>query len=206
MIDQYSCGLKVSISYSRRAGARELAPEHRRQREADEVVERPARQIGVDQRLVDGARLAQGRLHRILGDGVEGDALDRDALQGPLLVQRLQHVPGDGLALAIRVGGENQLLGALDRLGDLRDALAAAAVQFPDHAEIGLGIHGAVLRGQVANMAERGQDLVALAQILVDRLGLCRRLDDEDLHGLSLGLVMLKKAEKPGQGPGRFAP
>ncbi len=37
--------------------------------------------------------------------------------------------------------------------------------------------------GQVADMPEGGQDLVALAEILVDRLGLGGRLDDDDLHG-----------------------
>src|SRR5256885_12698889 len=36
-----------------RAAARQLAPQHRRQREAHEIVERPAREIGIDQLLVD---------------------------------------------------------------------------------------------------------------------------------------------------------
>jgi hypothetical protein len=39
-----------------RAGARQLAPEHRRQCEADEIVERPAGEIGLDQRRVDRSR------------------------------------------------------------------------------------------------------------------------------------------------------
>ena len=38
---------------SGRARARQLAPQHRRQGEADEIVERAAGEIGVDQRLVD---------------------------------------------------------------------------------------------------------------------------------------------------------
>ena len=59
-----------------RAGARQLAPEHGRQREADEIVERAARQIGGNQRLIDLARLFHRRKDRLLGDGVEGDALD----------------------------------------------------------------------------------------------------------------------------------
>ena len=36
-----------------RARARQLAPQHRRQREADQIVERAAGEIGVDQRAVD---------------------------------------------------------------------------------------------------------------------------------------------------------
>ena len=44
-----------------RARAGELAPQDRRQREADEVVERAARQVGVDERLVDLARAGAAR-------------------------------------------------------------------------------------------------------------------------------------------------
>ena len=183
-----------------RARARELAPQHRRQVEADEIIEGAARQIGVDQRAVDLARLPHGGLHRVLGDGVEGDALDRNALQGALLVERLDHVPGDGFALTVRVGGEDQLVGAFHGLGDLRHALGAAALDLPDHVEIGLGIDRAVLRRQVADMAEGGQDLVALAEIFVDRLGLRRRLDDDDLHEPK-ALIFLKETRD-----GRLAP
>ena len=39
-----------------RAGARQLAPQHGREREADEIVERAAGQIGLDQRRIDLAR------------------------------------------------------------------------------------------------------------------------------------------------------
>ena len=60
-----------------RTRARQLAPQHRRQREADQVIERAARQIGIDQRLVDGARMRHRLGHRLLGDGVEHHALDR---------------------------------------------------------------------------------------------------------------------------------
>ena len=38
---------------ARRARAGQLAPQHRRQVEADQIVERAARHVGVDQRLVD---------------------------------------------------------------------------------------------------------------------------------------------------------
>ena len=44
-----------------RAGARQLAPEDRREIEADEIIEGAAGQIGIDQRLVDLARVAQRR-------------------------------------------------------------------------------------------------------------------------------------------------
>ena len=63
-----------------RARARQLAPEHRREREADEIIERAAGEIGIDQRAVDLARMLHRLGHGLLGDGVEDDALD---LAGP---------------------------------------------------------------------------------------------------------------------------
>ena len=95
-----------------RAGARQLAPQHRREREADQIVERAAGEIGVDQRRIDVARGPERIQNGLLGDGVEGDALDRRALlQGLALLQDAQDVPGDGLAFAVGVGGEDQLVG-----------------------------------------------------------------------------------------------
>jgi len=94
-------------------------------------------------------------------------------------------MPGDGLALAVRVGGEDQLVGTLHGLGDLGDVLGAPALDFPNHLEVGFGIDRAVLRGQVADMPEGGQDVVVRPQIFVDRLRLGRRLDDDDFHALS---------------------
>ena len=166
-----------------RARSGELAPQNRREIEADEIIESAARQIGVDQRLIDLARIAQGGQHGILGDRVEGHALDRNALQNALVVQRFQDVPGDRFAFAIRVGRENELFRALDRPGDIVQPFAAPVVERPDHLEVVFGIDRAVLGRQVADMSEGGQDLVILAEIFVDRLGLGRRLDDEDFHG-----------------------
>ena len=123
---------------------------------------------------------------RLLGDGVEHHALDLLALERALLLQHLQHVPGDRLALAIRVGGEDQLVGALDGLGDVVEALLRLGVDLPDHVEIVVRIDRAVLGRQVADMAERGQHLVAGPEIFVDRLGLGGRLDNDDVHEIPL--------------------
>ena len=156
-----------------RACARKLAPEHRREREPDEIVERTARPVGIDQSSVDRARM----LHRIhdglLGDGIEDDALDLLVLERMLLLQHLQDMPGDRLALAIGVSGEDQLVGTLDRPGDVGEALAGLGIDLPNHVEIVVRIDRSVLRRQVAHVTERGQDFVAGAQILVDRLRLC---------------------------------
>ena len=157
---------------ARRARARQLAPQHRRQREAEQIIERAARQIGIDQRLVDGARMLHRLGHRLLGDGVEHHALDGLLAERLLLFEEFQHMPGDRLALAIGVGGENELVGALDRLGDVVEPLLRLGIDLPEHLEIVVRIDRAGLRRQVADMAERGQDFVALAQILIDGLRL----------------------------------
>ncbi len=163
-----------------RLGTGQLAPEHRRQREADQIVERPAGQIGVDQVLVEGAGPGDRLQHRRLGDLVERHPLDVDAVQRPPLFQNLLDVPADGLALAIRVGGEDQVVGALQGLGDGLDLLLGPRVGLPEHREIVLGIHRAVLRRQVADVPVAGEDVIVVPQVLVDRLGLGRGLDDDD--------------------------
>ncbi len=132
---------------ARRTGARQLAPEHRREGEADQVVQGAAGQVGVDQLHVDGARM----LHRLgdggLGDGVEHHPLDLGALDRLLAVQHLQHVPGDRLALAVRVGGEDDLLGALGGFCDVAEPLLSPGVDLPDHREVVVRIHRSVLGG-----------------------------------------------------------
>jgi hypothetical protein len=87
-----------------------------------------------------------------------------------------------GLSFAIRVGRENQSVGVLDRLGDFGEPLGRRTVDLPGHGEVLVGAHRTVLRRQIADVAERGQNLVVLAQIFVDCLGLGRRLDDDDVH------------------------
>src|SRR5262249_48874218 len=86
-----------------RAAARQLAPEHGRQGEADQVVEGAAGEIGLDQLAVQLARTAEGVEDGVLRHLVEDDALDVDAFQGPAALQLLAHMPGDRLALAVGV-------------------------------------------------------------------------------------------------------
>ena len=164
------------------ARARELAPQHRREGKADEVVECPAGEIRVDQGAVDAAGVLHRIEHRLLGDGVEHHPLDRLLPDGVLFFQHLEHVPGDRLALAVGVGGQDQLVGALHGPGNVVEALAGLVVDLPEHAEIVLGIDRSVLRREVTDMAERRQHLVAGAKVFVDRFCLGRRLDDNDIH------------------------
>ncbi len=85
-----------------RLGTGQLAPQHGRKREAEQVIERAAREIGVDQILVERARLLHRLGHRALGDRVEGHPVDigRQCLA---LLEHVQHVPADRLTFAVRV-------------------------------------------------------------------------------------------------------
>ena len=56
-----------------------------------------------------------------LGHRVEHHALDRHLAQHLLLLEHFQDVPGDRLALAVGVGGQDQLVGALHGVGDVLD-------------------------------------------------------------------------------------
>ena len=165
-----------------RAGAGQLSPQHRGEREADQIVERAAGEISVDQRAVDLARVLHRFADRLLGDGVEHDALDGLLLERVLFLEHFEHVPGDRLALAIRVGGQDQAVGAFDGAGDVVQPLLGLVVDLPQHLEIVVRIDRAILGRKVADMAERSQNLVSGAQILVDRLGLGRRFNDDNFH------------------------
>ncbi len=165
-----------------RARARQLAPQHRRQGEAHQIVQGATGQIGVDQLHVDGARMLHRLGHGRLGDGVEHHPLHDRALDRLLAVQDFQHVPADGLALAIRVGGQDQAIGPLHGVGDVGQALGGLAVHLPGHGEIVVRQHRTVLRRQVADVPVAGQDDIVRAQILVDGLYLARTLDDDDVH------------------------
>ena len=158
---------------ARRTAARQLPPQDRRQRETHEVIERAARHVGFDQRQIEVTRMLDRVPDRAAGDFVEGNPLHLDAAQGLLVLQHRADVPGNRLALSIRVGGEIEGLGALQRLGDRADLLFAPGIGLPVHGEVLVRTNAAVLRGEIANMAETGQNGVPAAQVSVDgfRLG-----------------------------------
>src|SRR5262249_21712041 len=131
---------------------------------------------------IDLARILHRVRDRLLGDGVEHHALDLLILQRALFLQHVQYVAGDGFALAIGVGGEDQALGAFQGLGYVVEPARRLGVDLPDHPKIMFWIDRSVLGREVADMAKRGQNLIGRAQILVDRLGFRRRLHNDDIH------------------------
>ncbi len=200
-IDQYSLATNFSISSSRSHTSRsatdctrpaERAPGSLRQSTGESVkptrvIERTAGEIGIDQSGVDDARMFHRIGHRLLGDGVKHHPFHGLLLERVLFLEYLKHMPGDRLTLAVGVGGQNELIGAFEGLGDVVEALVRLGVDLPDHAEVIIGVDRAVLGRQVADMAKRCQDLVAGAQVFIDRLRLGRRLDNDNIHENPIG-------------------
>jgi hypothetical protein len=164
-----------------RLGAGELAPQDRREGEADQIIERAAGAIGVDQILVElaglGHRVGYGRL----GDGVERDPLHVLG-QDAAVAQDFLHVPADRLPFAIWIGGEDQGVGTLRLVGDGAKLLLFVRIGLPLHGEARVGIDGAVLGRQIADVSVGGEHPVAGAQILLDGFRLGGRFDDDELH------------------------
>ncbi len=72
-------GHRLHASGRTRAG--QLAPQHRREVEADQIIQGAAGEIGLDQTFVDPARMFHRLQDRVLGDGVEHHPLDRLVLE-----------------------------------------------------------------------------------------------------------------------------
>ena len=168
---------------ARRLGPRQLAPQDRRQGKAHQIVQSPARKVSLDQRLIDLTRMQHGFGDGGLGDRVKGHPADLLALLDHA-GQSLGQMPGNRLALAVRVGGEDQLIIGFQRLGDRLEVLAAVGGDLPHHGEIVVRVDRAILGRQVADMAIRGQNGIVAAQIFVDCLGFGRGFYNDNRHGI----------------------
>ena len=132
-------------------------------------------------------RFCRGGADGRLGDLVEDHPADRH-----LGLERVEQVPGDGLALAVGVRGEQQLVDALERVAQLGDLALLLRRHDVERLELVVDVHaepgprlalvlGRDVRGaarQVADVADRRLDDVVLAQVRRDLLGLGGRLDD----------------------------
>ena len=110
----------------------------------------------------------------------------RIAVGGRLALELVGDVPGDGLAFAIGVGGEDRwsdaVLAAFFKLGErLGLALDGDVLGL----EVVLDVDAQLTGGEVAQVAHRGPHVVARAEILADGLGLRGRLDDHEGHALA---------------------
>ena len=162
---------------SRGQAASHRLPQEGRELVAHDTVQNTAGLLGIDQIHIDGSGLLDGGLDHGLGDLVEGDALD--LLHGD--TQRVGQMPGNSLALAIRVGCEEDLACVLGLLLDLLDDVALAADVDVVSGEVILDVYAQRAFGQVADVTHRGDDLVVGAQIALDGACLGGRLHDDQI-------------------------
>ena len=100
---------------------------------------------------------------------------------GRAKVEHLGQVPGDGLALAVRVGGQDRppAFSFLAAGLQLVDRLPAALDHLVVRLEAGLDVHRELLSRQVADVAHRGKDVETVTQKPLQGPRLGRRLDDD---------------------------
>ena len=154
------------------------APQHRRDLVAVQAVQQAAGLCGVDQPVVDATRVGDGVVDGGLGDLVEDHPLHRD-----LRLQVLQQVPGDGLALAVFVRREVELVGVLHRGTQVLHHVLAAQGQLVGGLEPVVHVDLQPLARQVGHMAHRGAHVERVAEELGDRFRLGRRLHDDEGFG-----------------------
>ncbi len=155
----------------------DLLPQQRRQVEADQIVQRAPRLLGVDQVGRDLARVAHGVLDGRFGDLVEGHPLHRRL--DLAFLEDLADVPGNRLAFAVRVGCQQHFVGLLGGLDDGLDVLGVALDDLIFHAEI-FSIDRAGFWLQVTHVAVAGEDVVVRAEVLFQRFGFGWRFDDDE--------------------------
>ena len=152
----------------------DLLPQHGRDLVPVEPVQHAARLIGVHQALVHLARVGDGPGDRFGGDLVE----DHPAVRH-LGLELLEQVPGDSLALAVLISGQQQFVGILQQVLELGHLLPLVAVHDVQRLEVvidvdpepgprllavlGRDLGGAVRH--VADVADTGLDHVAVAEV-----------------------------------------
>ena len=195
----------------------DLLPQHGRDLVPVQPVEHAARLVRVYQALVYLTRVGDGA-----GDRLRGDLVEDHPAGGHLGLELLEQVPGDGLALAVLIRREQELVGVLEQALELGDLLTLVAVHdikglevvvYVD-AEPGPRLTTVLFRdlgravGHVADVADAGLDHVALAEVTGDGPGLGRGFDDDQLgamavssRGLAPGRLGVPAALGP-SGPG----
>ena len=167
--------------------AANFVPKQRRNLVTDEAVQNPAGLLCVDQVLVDVAGMLERFLYGALCNLVEGDPADALATFVPLFLlflflgavaQLLSQMRGNRLTLAVRVRRQVNCIDGQSQLFQLGYNLFLAGNHDVLGLETILNIHPESTFGQIFDVAERGLDSEALAQVFLDGLHLPRRLND----------------------------
>ena len=163
-------------------------PQQRRDLVADQPVEHAPRLLRIEQLQVDLARAAEGLQDRVARDLGERDALGLRRIDP----QQGRHVERDRLALPVVVRREDQVLVRLQGLLQGGDVLLRILGDLVGDLEPVVDVDAQIALGEVPDMPVRSPDGVVAAQVLLDRLGLGRRLDHDQClaHDLLLPVVV----------------
>jgi hypothetical protein len=81
----------------------------------------------------------------------------------------LREVPRDGLALAVGVGGQDDVVPVLDRLLERADRFLAVAHDPVARPEVVLDVHGQLSLGEVADVPHRSAHVEAISEEALQR-------------------------------------
>ena len=119
--------------------------------------------LRLDELHVEVARLVERLADRVRRDLVEHHALHRDRR-----LQHLEHVPADRLALAVLVGREDELVGALQRALQLGDDLLLRRVHDVDDVEVVVGVDAGEAAVRLDLVGRLGLQFLLVAREVAD--------------------------------------
>ena len=127
--------------------------------------------------LVNGPGCSNGLVDHLFGDLVEGDPV------GLFIgnVQQFLQVPGDGLALTVRVGGQIHLSALLGCLFQGGDGLLLSLDGLVVGLESVFHVHAQLALGQVPDVTHGRHHLITRSKVLADGLGLGRGLYNDQI-------------------------
>ena len=155
----------------------DLPPQQRGELIAHDAVQNAPGLLGVDQVLVNGPGGGNGVVDHLFGDLVKGHPIGlvvRDA-------QQLLQVPGDGLSLPVRVGGQIDAAALFGRLLQVADHVLLALDGLIVGGKAALDVHAQLALGQVPHMAHGCLYFIARSQVFSNGLGLGRGLYDHQV-------------------------
>ncbi len=139
----------------------QLPPQQGRELIAHNPVQQPPCLLGIHQILVDGPGGGDGGLDHLFGDLVEGDTIGlvvRD-------VQKLLQMPGDGLALPVRVRGQIDPAAFFGGLFQVVNHVLFVLNGLIDGLQVVVEINADFAFGQIPDMTEGGLHLIVRPQV-----------------------------------------
>ncbi len=190
----------------------DLLPQDRGDLIAVQPVQDPPGLIGVDQASVQFARV----VHR-MRDGLRRDLVKHHPPGRHLGLELLEQVPRDGLALAVLISSEVELIGVFEQGLELGDLGLLVGVHDVERAEVIVDVDAeprprllAVLLGDlgglvrhVTDVTDAGLDHVPLAEVSRDGPRLGGRLDDYQASApaVARGVALARRTLRGGRCP-----